>query len=358
MRHRKFAASAWKLLLATLLIVTAIPHLTSAQDSELRYGDEVPPEVEEIYERGLNWLVANQQENGGWGGSSGGHGGVGNSAIDGMCIMAFLASGEDPNFGRYSKQIAAAVRHLIKGQNKETGYLPGSMYHHGFGMLGLSEVYGVLDEEQLWAGDADQSGKRSIGEALELAVRCAITSQKSNQWGAWRYSPESTDADTSVSGAVLMGLLAARNAGIKIPDEAMDKALEYFQRMTTRQGSVGYSGIGGGGSKNLQAIATLVFSIGHRKDVEQFAGLKQQVTGNLEYPGNSYPFYFRYYMAQALFQADYESWKKWNRQTIRQLKDLQQDNGSFNSQHGPAYGTAMSMLALALNYRFLPIYER
>ena len=63
-------------------------------------------------------------------------------------------------------------------------------------------------------------------------------------------------------------------------------------------------------------------------------------------------------MAQALFQGDFEAWTKWNTKTIRQLKDMQNDDGSFRSSHGPVYGTAMSLLALASNYRFLPIYER
>lgn len=343
------------------LLIFGVPLCTSllAQDSELRYGDEVPAEVDEIYERGLEWLVENQSESGDWSGTSYGRGGgSGNCGITGMAVMAFLASGEDPNFGKYHANICAAVRNMIRSQDEKTGYLPSSMYHHGFAMLGLSEVYGVLDEDLLWQGEENQQGRRTIGEALELAVRCAVTSQKSNQWGAWRYSPTSTDADTSVSGAVLMGLLAARNAGIKVPDDSMDKALDYFSKMTTKQGSVGYSGIGGGGSQNLQAIATLVFSIGHRKDAEQYTGLKRQVTGNIEMTTNSYPFYFRYYMAQALFQSDFDSWKKWNRLTIRQLQDLQSADGSFQSSHGEAYGTAMSMLALALNYRFLPIYER
>jgi len=38
---------------------------------------------------------------------------------------------------------------------------------------------------------------------------------------------------------------------------------------------------------------------------------------------------------------------------------LQQKDGSFDGgTWGAPYGTSMSLLALALNYRFLPIYER
>ena len=199
-----------------------------AQDTQVRFGTDVPQDVQLIYDRGLEWLASNQSPEGGWTDGDGGPG------VTGMCVMAFLASGEDPNFGPYSDNIRRAVRHMIRTQSEATGFFGGgghgSMYHHGFAMLGMSEVYGVLDEDSLWDGDTNTEGRRSIGESLELAVRATITSQKNNQWNAWRYSPEATDADTSVSGAVLMGLLAARNAGIKVPDDGIDNALEYFGR--------------------------------------------------------------------------------------------------------------------------------
>ena len=327
-----------------------------AQDPQVRFGNDVPQDVEIIYERGLEWLATNQGAQGAWDSGDNGPG------VTGMCVMAFLASGDDPNFGKYGENIRRAVRSMIRTQDKSTGFFGGgghgSMYHHGFAMLGMSEVYGVLDEDSLWDGEKDETNKRSIGESLELAVRATVTSQKNNQWNAWRYGPEATDADTSVSGAVLMGLLAARNAGVKVPDEAIDKALEYFRSMTTNRGEVGYSGIGGGGSANLKAIAALVYSIGKRKDLKEYQAVLSQITVNLEHEEYSYPEYFRYYAAQALFQGDFEAWNKWNLKTARQLKEMQKDDGSFASNHGPAYGTGMSLLAMALNYRFLPIYER
>ena len=99
--------------------------------------------------------------------------------------MAFLASGEDPNFGLYSRNVHAAVRVIIANQDAATGIIGGgtgrgNMYHHGFAMLALAEAYGAVDDRYVWP-----AGKkpRSIGAALELAVRSAITSQKKNPQG-------------------------------------------------------------------------------------------------------------------------------------------------------------------------------
>jgi len=42
----------------------------------------------------------------------------------------------------------------------------------------------------------------------------------------------------------------------------------------------------------------------------------------------------------------------------RQLKSTQQPDGSIQGQFGAPLGTSFALLALALNYKFLPIYER
>ncbi len=329
----------------TLILAAAS---ASAQDPRLRFGGEIPPEVDAIYERGLEWLAQAQSEEGNW------QGGQQGSGVDGLCVMAFLASGEDPNFGRWALPIRKALRHMVASQDARTGYLPSSMYHHGFAMLALAEAYGTVDETALWQG-AEKQG-RSLAEALDLAIRCAATSQQKNSLGAWRYTPDSTDADTSVTGAVLMGLLAARNAGMDVPDKVIDRALVYMRRSTSPNGFVAYSGgFGGmGESMNRSAIATLVASVSKQQEKQRFKATLKHLTDRLEHRESGHPFYFRYYMAQALFQGDYEAWQKWNGMTIRQLTEQQNENGSF----GDAYGTSMSLLALALNYRFLPIYER
>ena len=328
----------------------------SAQITDLVTGDAIPRDVREMYDRGLQYLVKTQTENGNWNDS------YGNAAGTGMAIMCFLASGEDPNFGIYAGNIRRALRSMISEQDESTGFFGHSMYVHGFAMLGLAECYGAVDDRNLWSGVTGKKG-RSIGQALELAVRAAITSQKKNPLGAWRYSPDASDADTSVAGAVLMGLLAARNAGIEVPDESIDKAISYFTKMTAPSGQVAYSGGLGGFDESMAriSIGTLVCAVSHRKDLQAYQATLKYLTDRIESGGSSGHGgveYQYYYQAQALFQGDIEAWTKWNKNLVRQLKIVQAEDGSFRGTYGQHISTTLSLLAIAVNYRFLPIYER
>jgi hypothetical protein len=333
------------------VLVLAISAPALAQVPTARLGELVPRDVREMYDRGLQYLAKSQSDSGEW------QGGMQGPGITGMAVMCFLASGEDPNFGPYSNQVRKALRSMIQSQNASTGIMGNSMYHHGFAMLGLAEAYGAVDERTLWP---DRKGPRSIGQALELAVRAAITSQKKNSMGGWRYSPDSNDADTSVSGAVFVGLLAARNAGIEVPDECITKAISFYTTMTSNGGEVAYAGGMGGFGESLarSSIATLVYAVARRKDLKQYRAALDYLKQRLEQPAMGYIEYTQYYEAQALFQGDVAAWEKWNKMLVRTLKQTQRPDGSFQGQYGYDVGTTMSLLALALNYRFLPIYER
>jgi hypothetical protein len=327
---------------------------SAAQIPDFHQGEAVPRDIREMYDRGLEFLASTQGEEGTW--TNSGHHGAG---VTGLGVMAFLASGEDPNFGKYATQVRRGLRHILSKQDPTTGFLGDSMYHHGFGMLALAEAYGAVDDRNLNA-DGERARYRSLGEALELSVRAAITSQQKNAHGGWRYSPDSRDSDTSVAGSVLVGLLAARNAGIEVPDVVIDKAIAYYVSMTSNSGQVAYAGGLGGFDESIAriSIGTLVYSIARRKDLPQFKSTLKYLTQNLERSGGSWEEYARYYQAQALFQGDVDAWKKWNGLLVRQLKEAQQGDGSFRGSLGPSLSTSMSLLALALNYRFLPIYER
>ncbi len=341
----------WMSLLATALC--AVAPSTYAQAPSLPFGGEIPVEVDTIYDRGIGYLTKIQNDDGSWHGASG-------NGITGLCLMAFLASGEDPNFGPHHPQIAAALRSLIQSQEKDSGYIPDSMYHHGFAMLALAEAYGAVDEDLIWNGSEPEGTRRSIAIALEKAISLAVTAQKANRWGGWRYSPTSTDADTSVTGCVLMGLLACRNAGLSVPDETLNSAIVYMQRNTASSGFVAYAGgIGGAGESSARsAVATLVYAVSHHRDTDEYRAALQHIVQRIDHVETAHPQYYIYYMAQALFQADPVRWSQWNRTQAATLASEQAPDGSFPGSYGEAYCTAMSLLSLALNYRYLPIYER
>ncbi len=344
------------ILLSVIAITVSGP--SGLAQFEVRQDIGVAPDVRAIYRKAADYLANTQEGDGCWSGTTGER-----PAIAALSVMALLSTGEDPNFGKYSKNVRSALRFIISKQNPQTGYIPENMYVHGFCMLALAEAYGAVNDELLWnEADTAEESRRSIGEALELAVRLAVTAQKTNPLKGWRYGPKETTADTSIVGAVLMGLLAARNAGINVPDECIDGALNYMKSMTSVEaGSVAYADLAFDTAPARPAIACLVFSIGKRHDWPELKAVKDFLGQRLDPQDVNYGFpeYQRYYQAQALFQANYDGWKSWNAGLISHFRELQTPEGQIGTaMHGPAYSTAMSMLALALNFRFLPIYER
>lgn len=342
------AARFTRLHCAALVLIPVFAGSASAQD--LKYGAPIPAVHRTMFDKGLDFLVSTQNDDGGWG----------NNGVTGICVMALLASGEDPNFGNYADAVHGGVRKIIRSQSEETGFIRTGMYEHGFAMLALADCYGAVNDRLLWKGE-DEKG-RTIGEALELAVRCAVTSQENNPFKAWQYSPDGATADTSAAGAVFMGLLGARNAGVAVPDAAIDGAVEYYVSMTLKNGMVNYSGIGGfGDSYARSSICALVLSLAKRRDLETFAAVRDYITKTWDMPSGMHPAYTEYYRSQALFQVNYPLWRKWTVMNTELLADMQGEDGSIRipgASHGASYSTGMALLSAGLNYCLLPIYER
>jgi hypothetical protein len=290
--------------------------------------------------RGVNFLVRQQQQDGNWENSRGQNG----PAVTALALLAILAHGDDPNYGSYAATCRRAVAALIKGQNAANGYMGNSMYHHGFATLALAESYGVVDDPR-------------IGPALQKAVDLILTSQAHNRHAAWRYSPTATDADTTVSGAQMVALLAARNAGLAVPDAAIKSGLEFYRSCQDAAGGIGYTSVSSGNGPRT-AIGTLVAALAKRKDTQLFAGAWNFLQSQGEHNSGGYYFYYLYYAAQAYFQADMSAWREWNATTMQQLLSVQNADGGWEGPFGSTLTTSMTLLSMALNYRFLPIYER
>lgn len=320
-----------------LLLLSVIP--LSAQSLPRREVNPISPQVETMYEKGLRFLANDQLDNGAWNGRYSGDPGV-----VGLCVLAFLAHGEDPNHGPYAKNISKALDYILDKQNSANGYIGNSMYNHGFATLALAESYGTVSDPRL-------------APALSQAVELILSAQKRNRSSAWRYTPDSIDADSTVAGCQIVALLAARNAGVAVPDEAIEKGLAYLKRCRSSRGGIGYTS-GSGEKPTLTAIGVTCFSLAKQKEGKGFAASVQYLRDNLKYRDRYYPYYFEYYMSQALFHADTELWENWNALNIRYLANSQSRDGSWPDSKGQHFATAGALLSLALNYRFLPIYEK
>lgn len=321
------------------LLPLASINIAWGQDLDRRRDDTVPAQAELVYEKGLRFLAQSQTEEGTWSDSTGSEPGV-----VGLCVAAFLAHGEDPVNGPYAHVIRKGLDYILKQQNAKNGYIGNSMYNHAFATKALAEAYGVVDNPK-------------IAPALKQAVELILSSQKRNRLGAWRYTPDSRDADTTVTGCQFVTLIAARNAGIAVPDEAIRKALAYMSNNRNAEGSYGYTS-SSGGKPTLTAIGLLAHSLAKEADAKGFKESLEYLKKNIDYRDRYYPYYYEYYMAQALFHADEELWREWNARNIRYLATIQNQDGSFPGNHGNAFSTAGALLSLALNYRFLPIYEK
>ncbi|GAA5496155.1 hypothetical protein Rhal01_02337 [Rubritalea halochordaticola] len=323
-------------ILASSILMAGI---SSGQGIPRRQKDPIPASVETVYTKGLRYLANTQNDDGSWSGTYGNYPGV-----VGLCVLAFLAHGEDANHGPYADNIRKGLDFLLKQQKESNGYIGNSMYNHGFATLALAESYGMVEDKRL-------------APALKNAVKLILTAQENNPKGGWRYTPESNDADSTVAGCQLVALLAARNAGVPVPDASIEKGLKYMASCRGSNGAYGYTSRGGG-KPTLTAIGSLCYSLSKNKDAKGFQESLEYLKKQMDYRDKYYPYYFEYYMSQALFHADEEVWKAWNEKNVRYLSTIQAADGSFPGNKGQTFSTAGALLSLALNYRFLPIYEK
>jgi len=310
-----------------------------------RSGPEtkVTPELERAVTRGLDYLARTQKADGSWPDSNGQV-----SGVVGLAMMTFLAHGEVPDEGKYSHVIRRAVDYIVSTQ-QENGLLAGRsgsspMYSHGFATLALVEVYGTIDDPR-------------VGPALKKAVGLIVSYQ--NRQGGGRYSVNSTDADTTVSGAQMVALRAAANAGIEVPEETIRRGVAFFKSCFCPGGGFGYTDPSGP-NRPRSGIGLLVLSLSgeyRSPEAKATADFLLSVGGS----DTNYFYYGCYYGSQAMFQAGGRYWRHWNETITPALVGMQEPDGSWggdNSSGGVTAGTAMALLAIEVNYNLLPIYQR
>ena len=145
---------------------------------------------------------------------------------------------------------------------------------------------------------------------------------------------------------------------LPVPNKNIDKALKYLSSCRASNGGYGYTSKSGAKS-TLTAIGSLCMSLAKKKDDKAFDAVTKYLTSRSENTGHHYVYYHEYYMAQALFHANEEEWQKWNKKNAQVMTTAQNPDGGWNdSRLGRSGATGFALLSMALNYRFLPIYEK
>ena len=178
--------------------------------------------------------------------------------------MAMMSGGSTPGRGPYGGPVNRCVDYLLANA-QPSGFIAGPdashgpMYGHGFATMFLAECYGM-------------SPRPELREKLAKAVKLIVNSQ--NKDGGWRYQPVRADADISVTVCQIMALRAARNAGLFVPNETIDRAIDYVKRSQNADGGFMYMIQGGESAfpRSAAAVAAL-YSAGIYKGPEITKGL-------------------------------------------------------------------------------------
>ncbi len=344
---------------ALLNLLKAVPLAGVLQTKFVRGQDARQSEVDRAIARALVYISANQAPEGFWKTDAWGE----STAITSLAVMAFLAAGYVSDEGPYGEQISRGVRWVIS-QQQPNGMLirktqsHGPMYDHGICSLMLGEVCGMF-------GSADSA---LVRRALEKAIRLILDAQAVEKFdrhqGGWRYQIDSRDSDLSVTGWQVLALRAAKDIGADVPVEAIDRAVNYV-RMCADKKQHGFAyQPGNSPTPTLTGCGITCLEVcGEHHSAEALAGAKWLLTHPL-IERSAYFYYGVYYTGVGLSKIGGEAASQ-NYQHLRDtLLPIQQSDGAWNPQHGSEkqagriYSTSLAVLALAVEYRYLPIYQR
>ncbi len=337
-------------LLASPLRAQDVPAVTTASD----------PRADLAIKKALDYLNSSQKPDGGW--ESGNFGEA--TSVTSLAVMAYLSAGHVPGeAGPYRESIDRGIRYVLKHQ-KPNGLLVsnsshGPMYCHGISTLMLAEVAGMAPTSEM-ASEI----RPALARAVELILKAQARKKSPDQEGGWRYQVDSMDSDLSVTGWQVMALRAAKSAGCAVPSEPIDKAVSYIKKCAHKdQGGFGYQP-GGGPNNPRTGTGTLSLEIcGEHGSPEAVAGAEYLLKHPPQW-SSDYFFYEVYYAPQAMFQVGDKYFRGYYPKLTKVLLDHQDKDGSWLSgggndrSGGRTYCTATAVLALAVEYRYLPIYQR
>jgi hypothetical protein len=324
--------------------------------------------VDESLKRGIQYLVEQQDP------ATGGiHNKMRNeTAMTALAILAMGSMGHQPGDttpeGRTMKKALGFV--LQPERQDDDGYFgrkDGSrMYGHGIVTLMLAEMLGMGADTQM-----DEQIRSRCRRGVELILRSQKVPKNDSSRGGWRYTPDASDSDMSVTVWQTMALRAAKNAGFDVPKEAIDEAVRYIKRAyepaEERKGQIRYGGFGyqgRGGQISTTAEGLLALQVCGDYSSEEVLGASERLFKDGIKSDERWFFYTTYYFAQGMYQRGGKYATQGEKVVSDVLLPMQSREGWWEGAGGEekgggkVYATAMAVLSLAVKNHYLPIYQR
>ncbi len=347
-----FLLGAWCLALAV--------SCASAADTAAPPGRDpvrVDDKTDAVIKGALKWLASKQAPNGAWASSDMEQ--QHPIAITGYVLMAFQAAGHLPGEGEYGKQVSLGMQYLLDSiapdglmGNKNNGQY---MYGHGVATIALAELYG-------------QTKSPAARVKLDRIVKVIVSSQ--NNEGGWRYRPIAYQADVSVTVLQVVGLRAAKNAGIDVPEATINRAVDYVKKCYHAEtGGFGYQP---GQTPGFARTAAAIYSLqvcGLYEDPMVKAGSAYLIK-NFKDSRSEWFTYGNFYAAPAQYMRGGETWEKWYgmlRDTLVKRASVRGDTAFWDPNEtqleggrnvGAVYSTSVYTMILAMPYHYIPLYQR
>lgn len=320
------------------------------------------PEMEEVVEKGLEWLKATQNPDGSWGNEN-------KAAMTGFAILAYLGRCETPLSEKYGESCLKGIVWLANLSLGNDGKLSQNLgsnswpYEHSIATYALCEATTFCKQLNI--------NVPNLPEVTTLAVNFIIENQHGN--GGWGYNYDLSNAahvDLSVSAWHVQALKAAMRTGIEFKgmNSAKKRAIDYVKTIQNRgHGGFGYGGPdASAGNKpyfSMTGGGVLSLQMGGKESSSQVRKGIRYIMENMkfDYQSEHSDLYALYYEAQALMIRGGSDWTEFNDRIKGALIPYQNEDGSWpppgENAHGmgfATYRTCLAILTLEVYYRFLP----
>jgi hypothetical protein len=181
-----------------------------------------------------------------------------------LTLLAYLSAGDTPDSGQYGDAVRRVEEFLLRQTpgDRYFGRADGSrMRGQAIVTLALCEVYGVESDEQT---------RVRLHATVKDAVAFIIASQNSRDGasGGWADDPGGAAADPAVSLWCMIALRAARQVGLTVPQQSIDRGLQYL-----RQNSLPNSSLSPTSAPSAPSPESILYNLYHNSSAPDFFSL-------------------------------------------------------------------------------------